>query len=90
MLLGVASVLLLVACFRWAHHWGVLADTLVAAWAIATLGALIGSIRLARSGTRGRLVTLAFVMVNVSLLALIVAGVAYAAGQDPAGACGGG
>jgi hypothetical protein len=89
-LLGVASVLLLVASLRWAHHWGLLTDTLVVAWATATLGALIGSVRLMRSDMRGRLVTFAFVLANISILALIAAGIAYAAGGDPVGACGGG
>ena len=49
--LGIASVMLLAATLRWAHHWGALAG-------------LIG--------------------------ALVVAGIAAAAGADPAGACGGG
>ena len=43
--LGIASVALLAAALRWAHHWGVLADLIVASWAAATLGALVVSLR---------------------------------------------
>ena len=45
--LGVLSVLLLGVSFVWAHHWGFLADALVAGWAVATLGALVLSTRAA-------------------------------------------
>jgi hypothetical protein len=94
--LGLLSVALLAASFVWAHHWGAVADTLVAAWAIATLGALVvsiqffrdktvwatyGSHRLARIGLAGGL---------ISVVALILAGIASAAGINPTGACGGG
>ena len=80
----------------WAHHWGALADTLVVAWGIATIGALVVSIqffvsddlwatpfarRLARIGLTGGI---------VSILALVSAGAVYAAGINPTGACGGG
>jgi hypothetical protein len=72
------------------------ADTLVSAWAVATIGSLVASIwllkddlvwptrlalRLAKIGLAGGL---------VSIAALMLAGIAYAAGADPAGACGGG
>jgi hypothetical protein len=89
--LGVASVLLLAAAFRWAHHWGVVADSIVAAWAVATLGGLVASLRvltLSLPGRRAALMGLA--LVGVSIAALIVTGIAMAAGADPAGACGGG
>jgi len=46
--LGVLSVALLGASFVWAHHWGAQADTLVAAWAVATIGSLVASIWLLR------------------------------------------
>lgn len=96
-ILGVLSVALLGASFVWAHHWGVLADSLVIAWAIATLGSLVVSTRflfsfkvlhstrfarrLARTGLAGGL---------VSILALVVAGAAWAAGINPTGVCGSG
>ena len=71
-------------------------DTLVAAWAVATIGSLVVSIwvlrdemvwptrfalRLAKIGLAGGI---------VSIAALALAGVVYAAGIDPTGACGGG
>lgn len=37
--LGIASALLLVAAFIWAHHWGPRAIAIVVAWAVATLAA---------------------------------------------------
>ena len=40
-----ASVTLLAAALRWAHHWGALADLIVASWAAGTLGALVVSLR---------------------------------------------
>jgi hypothetical protein len=43
--LGIASVALLAAALRWAHHWGAVADLTVASWAAATLGALVVSLR---------------------------------------------
>lgn len=95
--LGVLSVALLAASFVWAHHWGVLADTLVVAWAVATLGALVISTRflfsfkvmhstrlarrLARIGLTGGLLSIAM---------LVLAGAVWAAGINPVGACGGG
>jgi hypothetical protein len=95
-MLGVLSVALLGASFVWAHHWGVQTDTLVAGWAVATIGSLVVSIwvlrdemvwptrvalRLAKIGLAGGI---------VSIAALALAGVVYAAGIDPTGACGGG
>jgi len=95
-ILGVLSVALLGASFVWAHHWGLQADTLVIAWAVATVGALAVSIpvlwsydlwptrlaiRLAKTGLVGGI---------VSIAALVLAGLAYAVGINPAGACGGG
>jgi hypothetical protein len=90
-LLGVASVALLAAALRWAHHWGPVADSIVAAWAAATLGGLffsLSALKLGLSGRRAALTGLA--LVGVSFVALIGAGIAMAAGTDPAGACGGG
>jgi hypothetical protein len=89
-------VALLGAAFVWAHHWGVQADTLVIAWAVATLGALAVSIpvlwsynlwptrlasRLAKIGLAGGI---------VSIAALVLSGLAYAVGINPTGVCGGG
>jgi hypothetical protein len=95
--LDVLSVAFLAASFVWAHHWGVLADTLVVTWAVATLGALVISIqflfsfkvlhstrlarRLARVGLSGAL---------LSIGVLVLAGAVWAAGINPVGACGGG
>jgi len=94
--LGVLSVALLGASFVWAHHWGVQADTLVAAWAVATIGSLVASIWLLRDDmvwpTRLalRLAKIGLAGGVVSIAALALAGIVYAAGVDPTGACGGG
>ena len=93
--LGVLSLALLAASINWAHHWGVRADTLVACWGAAVVGALWFCGRSARASysaverTPG-LAKLGFWLAGVSLAALVVAGIAAAAGMDPAGACGGG
>lgn len=92
---GLLSLALLVASIKWAHHWGVRADTLVACWSVATVGALCFSIRSRRASRAAfdvtpRLAKLGIWLAAVSLLALVVAGIAAAAGADPAGACGGG
>ena len=94
--LGVLSVALLGASFVWAHHWGAVADTLVIAWTVATLGSLAVAIhvlrdevvwptrlalRLAKIGLAGGL---------VSIAALVLAGAVWAAGINPTGVCGGG
>jgi hypothetical protein len=94
--LGVLSVALLVASFVWAHHWGAVADTLVAAWALATLGPLVVSIQFLRNKTvwatygshRRAKIGLAGGLISVA--ALVLAGIASAAGLNPTGACGGG
>jgi hypothetical protein len=93
--LGVLSLLLLAASIAWAHHWGAQADTLVACWGGAVVGALWFSGRSARASHHAlertpRLAKLGFWLAGVSLAALVVAGIAAAAGLDPAGACGGG
>ena len=95
-MLGVLSVALLGASFVWAHHWGVQADTLVAAWAVATIGSLVASIWLLRDDmvwpTRLALCLARIGLAGglVSIAALALAGIVYAAGVDPTGACGGG
>jgi hypothetical protein len=92
---GIASSALLAASITWAHHWGARTDLLVACWAATTLGAFWFSIR-ARRASRATfdhtpaLAKLGIWLAAVSVAALVVAGLAAAAGMDPAGACGGG
>jgi hypothetical protein len=92
--LGVLSVALLGASFVWAHHWGILADTLVATWVVATIGALVLASRslwlLDSSPFARRLAKIGLCGGVVSLAALALAGIVYAAGINPTGACGGG
>ena len=95
--LGVLSVALLGAAIRWAHHWGPLADTIVAAWVGATLGSLVVSIVLLRQNTlwlmtyaARRLAKIGLAGGLVSVAALALAGVSFAAGVNVSGACGGG
>ena len=93
--LGVLSVALLGASLRWAHHWGPLADAVVAAWVVATLGALVFSVLLLTSVTwltyaGRRLAKIGLAGGVISLLALALAGIAFAAGVNVSGACGGG
>lgn len=95
-MLGALSLVLLAASFVWAHHWGTLADTRVAAWAVATFGSRVVSIRFLRDrttwATHGshRLVKIGLAGGLISVAALILAGIASAAGLNPTGACGGG
>jgi hypothetical protein len=85
------SVALLLASFRWAHHWGLVADTIVASWALATIGAPFVSIwSLNTSRASRRFAKTGIVLVLMSFVALTVVGVVSAAGVDVAGACGGG
>jgi hypothetical protein len=94
--LGVLSVALLAASFVWAHHWGALADTLVVAWALATLASLVVSIRFLRDTTvwstygSHRLAKIGLAGGLISVAALVLAGIASAAGFNATGACGGG
>ena len=87
---GLASVLLLAASLRWAHHWGARTDALVAGWALATIAGLVLGVRAARTPRPPRLALLGLALALLSVLALVVAGGVWAAGYDPAGACGGG
>jgi len=92
---GVLSLALLAASIKWAHHWGVRADLLVACWGATTVGALWFSLRARRASRVMEMATpflarLGIWLAAVSLAALVVAGIAAAAGMDPAGACGGG
>jgi len=92
---GLVSLALLAASIKWAHHWGVRADLLVFGCGVTTVGALSFSVR-ARRASRAAfeatpvLAKLGIWLAAVSLAALVVAGIAAAAGMDPAGACGGG
>ncbi len=83
---GVASALLLAACVKWAHHFGVRTDLLIAAWAVTTLAALVTSLL---SHPRGRGARFGLMLALVSVVALALAGVAFAIG-DPPNSCGGG
>lgn len=88
---GIASIVLLGAAIKWAHHWNPCADTIVALWALTTLGALGFSTWSVWTSTAARrFARLGIWLAVVSLLALGVAGLAYAAGMNPAGPCGGG
>ena len=89
--LGVASAALLAASIRWAHHWGATADTVVAAWALTTCAALVSSILALKANPPSPAVARAgLTLALVSVVALVLAGLAFAAGGDPGGACGGG
>jgi hypothetical protein len=89
--LGLASVALLLASFRWAHHWGPVADTIVSTWALATIAALFSSVWSLRTSRASRRFAKAGIALTlVSLVALTAVGVLSAAGVDAAGACGGG
>jgi hypothetical membrane protein len=89
--LGLASAALLYSAFQWAHHWNPLADSIVATWALATVAALVVSTwSLLTTRASRRLAKLGLALALLSLLALALAGLVFAAGLDPAGACGGG
>jgi hypothetical protein len=89
--LGILSVALLGASLQWAHHWGTLADTIVIAWGLATVGSLVLSLQSLGMTTLGkRLAKIGLAGGIISILALVLAGIAFAAGVNPAGACGGG
>lgn len=87
--LGVSSVLLLGASVRWAHHWAKpQTPALVVGWSLATIGVLVVSFIVRGRGVR--FVKLGVALGAVSLLALGVAGVAWAGGFNTSGGCGGG
>jgi hypothetical protein len=88
---GALSLALLGASIAWAHHWNARADTLVTGWGASTIAALV----LSSLGLRGPRRAKGFAAYGllfgiVSVLALALAGAAYAGGMDPGGACGGG
>lgn len=88
---GVASAVLLAASVRYAHNWGAVTGSLVAAWALSTVAAIVLSLwSLDTSGASRRFAKLGIALGLVSVLALISAGVLAAAGIDAAAECGGG
>ena len=89
--LGMTSATLLLASLRWAHHWGPLTDLIVASWALATIAAVVvsaWSLRTSRASRRFASAGLALALVSV--LALPIVALLYAAGVDVSDACGGG
>jgi hypothetical protein len=88
---GAFSLAFLGASIAWAHHWNAQADALVAGWSVSTLAALVLS-SLGLRGPRGGkgLAAYGLLFGILSVLALALAGVGYAAGIDPGAACGGG
>ena len=89
--LGLSSSLLLASSVRWAHHWGVLADSLVVGWASTTVGALVVSVWALRTRRESRRAAkLGIALAMVSVLALGFAAIVSAVGGDVADACGGG
>jgi hypothetical protein len=89
--LGLVSAGLLYAAFKWAHHWNPEAVAIVSGWGLTTVLALSISMwsLLTRQAAR-RFAKVGACLAGVSLLALVLAGLALAAGIDMAGACGGG
>jgi hypothetical protein len=89
--LGLMSTALLLASFRWAHHWGPISGAIVAAWAVATISAFVVSVRsLRRNRSSRRFAMMGIALTLVSLLVLTLVGALYATGTDVSGACGGG
>ena len=88
---GALSLALLGASIAWAHHWSVPPMPSSPAWSVSTVAALVLS-SLGLRGPRGGKGFAAYGLLFgiLSVLALALAGVGYAAGVDPAGACGGG
>ena len=85
------SATLLLASVRWAHHWGPVSGTIVSTCALVTISALVASVRSLRKTRSSRHVAMiGLALTLLSLLALTLVGVLYAAGTDVSGACGGG
>jgi hypothetical protein len=88
--LGLVSLASLAASLVWAHHWTLRADAIVLVWGLSTTGALVTSRRsLLRSEAARGWAWLGLWLAVLSVLALIVAGIAAAAGASMPG-CGGG
>lgn len=89
--LGLLSLATLAAAVVWVHHWSVPSDAIVAVWGVSTLGAIGVSAWALVTNCRPRWwARLGISLAVVSLLALGVAGIAWAAGASVSGACGGG
>src|SRR5215207_9900847 len=75
-----ASAVLLAASVRYAHSWGAVTGSLVAAWALSTVAALVLSLwSLDTSGASRWLAKLGIALALVSVVALVSAGVLAAA-----------
>jgi hypothetical protein len=80
-----------VSAVRWAHHRGFVADTVVTAWALATISALgLSTWSVVTTRAARALAKLDLTLACLSLVALAIAGFAVAGGFDAGGACGGG
>jgi hypothetical protein len=89
--LGLVSAVLLFAAFNWAHHWNPTSVSIVSAWGFTTVLALSISVLALFTRRAGRrFAKLGVCLAGVSLLALALAGAAFAAGVTMAGGCGGG
>jgi hypothetical protein len=88
--LGLTSAALLAASLRWAHEWGPRTTVLVGAWGLATIAAAVVSCWSLDTSRDSRFAAAGLALALVSVLALPVVGVLYAAGVDVAEACGGG
>ena len=88
---GLVSVVVLGAAIRFAHHWNPVSLAIVTAWGASTLVAFGASARaVARATKSRRIAKWGLTLCSISLLALVITGIAFAAGSDPTGACGGG
>ena len=90
--LGLLSLATLIASVVWVHHWSARSGVILTVWALATLGALVvsGSSLATSYGAARGWAKLGLWLAIVSVLALVVAGFAWAAGASISGACGGG
>ncbi len=89
--LGVVSAILFLASLRWAHHWSPLAVAIVAAWAAATIAALVSSVwTLSRTRGSRTFAKVGLFLTLPSVLAVTLGGTAAAGGADVSDACGGG
>jgi hypothetical protein len=89
--LGLLSAVMLAAAVRWAHHLNARGDAIVAVWALATIAAMTVSTWSLQTSQRSRsFAKIGIVFAVISLLALAVVGMLYAAGASLAGSCGGG
>ena len=84
---GCLSLALLGVAIAYVHHWNPISAAIVGAWAITLTVALVASGRAIARGTKSRRIARwGLTLCVISLIALAVAGLAFAAGADPAGA----